>query len=151
MAAATREKLLLIGYGNTLRGDDGVGPFVVGEMMGRHQATVRACVVQQLTPELCLLLAEHDVVVFVDACAAVGADGCRLVPVESRGEADWGTHISSPASLLALADELYGARPRAWCLAIPGEDFRVGAGLSASARIRAEEAVKIIEEYLRFV
>jgi hydrogenase maturation protease len=149
MAPSTREKLLLIGYGNTLRGDDGVGPHVARVVAGRHRDKVRACVVLQLTPELCVALAEHDVVIFVDANAVDGGDGCRLLPVETMGEAGWSTHIASPASLLALAVELYGARPLAWCLAVPGEDFRLGAELSAPARLGAGEAVKIIEEFLR--
>ena len=42
---------LVIGYGNTLRGDDGVGVLVADALEGWNQA-VRTLSVQQLTPEL---------------------------------------------------------------------------------------------------
>ena len=42
MAQSAQEKVLLIGYGNTLRGDDGVGPFVVSEVARRHADRFRA-------------------------------------------------------------------------------------------------------------
>ena len=149
MAQAVQEKVLLIGYGNTLRGDDGVGPFVVSEVARRHADRFRACVVQQLTPELCTILAEHDAVIFVDARSNVDGDACRLVPIENTDSPTWGTHLFSPASLLALTEELYGARPRAWCLAVPAEDFRLGEGLSVSARVSAKDAVRTIKESRR--
>jgi hydrogenase maturation protease len=149
MAQAVSEKLLLIGYGNTLRGDDGAGPLVVREVVERNHDMVKACVVQQLTPELCTTLAEHAAVIFVDASAASDTDGCRLLPVASTSGAAWDTHLSSPASLLALAEELYGRKPRAWCLAVPGQDFRLGEGLSTLSRDCAKEAVKIIEDFLQ--
>ena len=95
------------------------------------------------------MLAEYEVVIFVDASAVEGAHGCRLLPVERTNLTAWGTHQSSPAALVALAEELYGVRPRAWCLAVPGEDFRLGAELSAPAQIGAQEAVTIIDDFLR--
>jgi hydrogenase maturation protease len=151
MAQSAQEKVLLIGYGNTLRGDDGVGPFVVSEVARRHADRFRACVVQQLTPELCTILAEHEAVIFVDASDKCDGDACRLVPVEIGGSTGWGTHLSSPPSLLALTEELYGSRPRAWWLLVPGEDFRLGEGLSALARVGARDAVRTIEECLRLL
>ena len=145
---ATRDRLLLIGYGNPLRGDDGVGPRIVCRFARRHRGVVRACVVPQLVPELCALLAKHDAVIFVDASAA-GDGGCRLLPLECAAATNWGTHLCSPAALVALTAELYGAKPRAWCLAVAGRDFRLGAGLSATARASCREALTILEAFMR--
>jgi hydrogenase maturation protease len=147
MANAAQKKLLLIGYGNTLRGDDGVGPYVVNEVAGRQGDRVRACVVQQLTPELCTILAEHGDVIFVDASTAGDGQGCQLLPVANTDATAWSTHLSSPASLLALTEELCGVRPRVWCLGVPAEEFHLGAGLSPRARLGAMEAVTIIEAF----
>lgn len=148
MARATRQKLLLIGYGNTLRGDDGIGALVVRAVVRRHADKVTGCVVPLLTPELCTLFVEQGNVLFVDAGTACAGDGCRLLPIESSGSTAWGTHLASPASLLALAEEVYAVRPRAWCLAVPGEDFRLGARPSALARAGARQAVRIIEAFV---
>jgi hydrogenase maturation protease len=145
---ATRDRLLLIGYGNPLRGDDGVGPRIVRRFARRHGGLVRACVVLQLVPELCALLAEHDAAIFVDASAAWDG-GCRLLPLEGAAAATWGTHVCSPAALVALTAVLYEANPRAWCLAVAGQDFRLGAPLSAAARAGCREAVTILEAFVR--
>ena len=66
--------MLIIGYGNPLRGDDGVGWRVAeaaGTALPEGAATVLA--VHQLTPELSAPISRAGRVVFVDA-AAEGED-----------------------------------------------------------------------------
>jgi len=58
---------LIIGYGNTLRGDDGAGPRVAEVVAGWSLPNVRAISAAQLTPELAEALAGAEVVIFVDA------------------------------------------------------------------------------------
>ena len=63
---------LVIGYGNTLRGDDGIGPAVAEAVAALGLPGVRVIVAHQLTPELAADLADAQLVVFVDA--AVGGE-----------------------------------------------------------------------------
>ena len=59
--------ILVIGYGNTLRSDDGVGPRVAMAVASREWPGFNAIAVQQLTPELAEPLAAAELAIFVDA------------------------------------------------------------------------------------
>lgn len=131
---------LLIGWGNPLRGDDGVGQAIAAavERWGQPQLAVVEAV--QLTPELAPLLAVARRVLFVDgeAGAAAVTGGWRLepvVPLEPGGTtAAWSSqplsHHASPAVLLMLAETLYGRRPPAWQLLVTAHACGFGCGLS---------------------
>ena len=59
--------LLVIGFGNTLRCDDGVGPKAVLAVEELGLPGVRTLTCPQLTPELADPLSKVDSAVFVDA------------------------------------------------------------------------------------
>src|SRR5258708_2735673 len=61
--------ILLIGYGNPLCGDDGIGPYAVEQLYAGDPSNANAqyCAVRQLTPELAELISKVEAVVFVDA------------------------------------------------------------------------------------
>lgn len=131
---------LLIGWGNPLRGDDGVGQAIAAavERWGQPELVVVEAV--QLTPELAPLLAAARRVLFVDAEAGAAAvtGGWRLepvVPLEPGGTtAAWSSpplsHHASPGVLLMLAETLYGRRPPAWQLLVAAHACGFGSGLS---------------------
>jgi hydrogenase maturation protease len=58
---------LVIGYGNSLRGDDGVGPLVAEQVAEWNLPDVRSLSVHQLTPELASEMALAKTVIFIDA------------------------------------------------------------------------------------
>ncbi len=60
---------LLIGIGNTLRGDDGVGIRVAERARARFPHLTVLCV-QGLSPELADTVAPFDLLLIVDACVA---------------------------------------------------------------------------------
>jgi len=133
--------ILLIGFGNPFRRDDGAGPALALKIASMGvRSEVRVLTPQQLTPELAEELAAPDVsaVLFIDAsvagAAAAGApapDSCpALSVVESNpGNSCLGHHFS-PSTLLAYSRSLYGASPPAWLLSVPGHDFGYGEGFS---------------------
>jgi len=134
---------LVIGIGNRLRRDDGIGPALVESFGERAGAEFR--VVHQLTPDLAPRVGEADRVLFVDA-AIDEAETC-LRPVE--GDASRGIgHTLAPAGLLHLVTTLYGVTPPAWVLAVPGSDFEIGETLSRDASERLPEARRRIEAWL---
>jgi hydrogenase maturation protease len=125
--------LLVIGYGNELRGDDGVGPRVARAVAEWNRPDVRALAVQQLVPELAAKLVTAERVVFVDA----RVDAERLVswrPVDAEAEQLSMGHISTPGWLLGVADQVFGHAPRAWLVTIRTLQFDYGALLSPSAQ-----------------
>src|SRR5262249_55611359 len=131
----SNETILVIGYGNELRGDDGLGPRVAEAIAAANYSDVRVRTVFQLVPELSADLAEVGMAVFVDAWADSGRTTVELVRVEAEEIADWSTHRPDPRILLTLAQAVYGRTPEAWWLMVPGRNFGFGEGLSP----RAEE------------
>ena len=121
--------LLVIGYGNTLRRDDGVGPKIAEAIAGQNLPGVRSIAVTQLTPELAEPVAKSRVVVFVDA-AMDAPQEVRLRRLTPNKAHQFSAHAVGPGTLLALARDLYGCDPLAWWLTIPAQDLGYGEGLS---------------------
>jgi hydrogenase maturation protease len=133
-----RLALLVIGYGNELRGDDGVGPRIARAVSSWGLPQVRALDVQQLTPELADAIGQADRVVFVDA--AVGGEEVRLSPLQGKPGLRSG-HGSNPRELLALAELLHGKQPEAWLLTVPAENIELSEKLSPSCARGLEAAL----------
>lgn len=138
--------LLVIGFGNTLRSDDGAGVLVAEAVASWDRPGVRALAVHQLAPELAESLADADRVAFVDARLAADGEGLSISPVEPSTSPRPAGHTSDPRSLLAMARWLHGRSPRAWLLTIPGADFSIGEDMSAMAARGVDEALARIAE-----
>jgi hydrogenase maturation protease len=131
---------LVIGIGNSLRGDDGAGPAVVVALPPWPH--VRCLDVHQLLPELADDLARVQQVVFVDASVTATEVTARRVAPEGRGVR---SHGLSPQALLRLCQEAYGTLPRSvWVVEIPASRFDLGAGLSPHTRQGVDAAVEAV-------
>lgn len=139
---------LVIGYGNTLRSDDGVGAkvAVAVEELALTGVTVLAC--HQLTPELAEPISAARAVVFVDASADASTE-VQLRPLEPADGAQLMAHAADPRTLLAMAKQLFGRCPPAWWLTIPVENLGFGEELSPVARRGFEKAVREIKNLCR--
>jgi hydrogenase maturation protease len=126
-------RLLVIGYGNELRRDDGVGPKVVAAVAAWNLPNVRTLIDHQLTPEFAEPIASARRVVFVDASLSPG-DSVHLHDIEPHDHPEIITHVSDPRSLLALARQAFGRCPPASWLSIPVQDLDFGEGLSQVAQ-----------------
>lgn len=105
--------VLVIGYGNTLRTDDGLG-WYAAERLADDPRLDGATVIgrHQLTPELALDVSRAALVVFVDASHGPPAGAVTIEAVPRTGSsAAPSSHRLTPASLVALAGELYGRTP----------------------------------------
>ena len=141
---------LVIGYGNTLRADDAIGPAAAAAVAGWGLPGVVALAVTQLTPELAEPLSAVRLAVFVDARFAARGDpsGVEVRSIEPSGIASAIGHAGDPGSLLALAQAVYGSRPRAWLVTVPATDLGLGDGLAPQASRRLEDALRRIAELL---
>jgi hydrogenase maturation protease len=133
-------KTLIIGYGNSLRGDDGAGP-LVARAFGPG-----AIAANQLTPELAEPIASAGLVIFVDADATLEPGNVRRVDVCASSDDGPLEHHASPANLLRIAADVYGATPRAVLISIGGEEFGLRQGLSSPARVAVEKAIQEVRE-----
>ncbi len=142
------EQILVIGYGNSLRQDDGVGLRVAERIAGLEFPDVQTITCAQLSPEHAPLVAEAGVVVFVDAM--LGADPhVRLQPLSPSESAQVTTHALEPETLLALAREVYGRAPRAWLLPVPARNTGFGEQLSPEAKAGMVEAVRVLDGFIQ--
>lgn len=136
--------ILIVGYGNPIRGDDGVGQAVITEVEQWNLTNVRSLSLHQLTPEVAAEMAEVDTVIFVDA--ALEGDTVNIISLEALPSNlfNWG-HSLNPRSLLSLTQFLYQKQPQAWLIAIPGDNFELCETLSQKALNGMQEALKIIK------
>ncbi|MEN6368634.1 MAG: hydrogenase maturation protease [Thermotogota bacterium] len=135
---------LVIGIGNPLRGDDGIGPRVVAELGPTPSA--ETFIVHQLTPDLALWLKDADRVLFVDA--AVGEETAlvrRIRPAPGHGLG----HALSPEALLDWTERAFERAPDAWLLAVPGRSFDVTERLSLKSEEALPTAVEAARVWLR--
>ena len=148
---------LLIGWGNGLRQDDGVGG-AIAAAAGRWELPSLAVIERtQLTPELAPQLAAARRVLFVDAepQAAAGPGGWRLEPLlptaaeaaDAAASAGMFSHHASAGQLLRLAESLYGRRPRAWQLLVAAHGFGFSTRLSPATEAVLGEVLAAVRRW----
>jgi len=137
--------LLVVGYGNTLRRDDGVGPKVADAVEALALTGVRTLACPVLTPELAEPISRAGMVIFVDAAvdAPLEVQRRKLEPAPSSQVM---AHAASPATLLALARDAFGHAPEAWLLTIPVAELGIGEALSPLAQRGFDLAIEQVKQ-----
>lgn len=115
-------KVLVFGYGNPGRLDDGLGPAVVAALEPLGLEGVDFDADYQLLVEDAAALAEHDVVLFVDADTS-GPEPFYIRRLEPDRVMGFSTHSVKPGALLALAQELFQAKTEAFVVGVRGYEF----------------------------
>ncbi len=141
--------ILVIGYGNELRGDDAVGPQIAEIVESWQSPQVRAFARHQLTPDLAEPLAAAQTAIFVDASIEAPSAGVQAhIIIPAAPEPGLG-HTGDPRALLALTQALYGRCPQTWLITIPATRFDFGAPLSPAAQQGKAEALRHIRRLIR--
>jgi hydrogenase maturation protease len=139
-------RITIIGYGSTLRGDDGVGQYVAHALMEAPiGADVDIITRHQLTPELVLAVAQADYVIFIDACEGETPGEVTLKTIEPDSTSGSFSHQVTPMSLLAAAQNLYGKLPQAYLLSIAGTNFDYGEVLSPQVEAAVANATALVQ------
>jgi len=159
--ARTREDevhgILVIGYGNLLRGDDAIGCHAAHalEEHFRDDPHVEVIAAQQLTPEMADDLARNQFVLFLDASCGEEPGTIRQAAVFPEPGPGGVSHHLTPSSLVAAAGQLYGDAPVAMTITMAGWSFELGNKLSPGARNCMAELIRraknIIESHRREV
>jgi hydrogenase maturation protease len=138
-------RILIVAYGNPLRSDDGVA-WHAAEALRDGCPSAKVVSAHQLTPELAEMAAKSDGVVFIDA--SQGGDPGHIVCtwVNAREDRGQTSHWLTPAQVIALCEELYGATPRAMMISIAGASFDHGETLSEALRSALPELVDRVED-----
>lgn len=140
---------LVIGYGNSLRSDDGAGQRVAEAVAAWNLNHVRSIAAHQLSPELAEDISRTDVVIFVDAATPTQTlETVKLESIAPLADQIISTHYTDPRSLLALAQTLYGRTPISYWILIPAISFEFGEQLSPLSQEGVDQALTIIQELI---
>jgi hydrogenase maturation protease len=143
-------RCLILACGNTLRGDDGIGPWLAewAEERFSGHSDVRVNSRQQWTPELAEEIAGAESVLFVDCSVESAAGSVRTIHVEpATPDEGLATHHIGAPQLLELAKELYDSLPRtSLLLTIGAGSIELGEEFSAEVTAAQPEACQKIEE-----
>lgn len=133
-------KIVVLGWGNTSRGDDGLGPLLLArvEALGRAHATTHEDF--QLQLEHALDLKGADIALFLDAGHGT-PDPFVFFETGPKLGLTHTSHAMAPEAVLDVYARVLGeAPPPAFVMAIRGEAFELGTGLGPEAQARLDLA-----------
>lgn len=152
------KKLLIIGYGNPDREDDGVAWHILRaltEELGLESPNsyedefpesehIDFAFHLQLTPEMAEDISGYEYVCFVDAHTGNIPEPVRLIDVQSEFQHSPFTHHLTPQSLMSMCEALYNRRPDAALVSVLGYRFLFTRQLSEETAILVPQAVDLI-------
>lgn len=141
-------KALIIGWGNSLRGDDGIG-LKVADLLECRKVPADFRRSLQLLPEMCEEISRASQVIFIDASLTAAPGEITVEELQARKTdlSDFSTHSLTPQALLDGALMLYGRAPKALVCGI-GANYFEGTGLSNHLLAVADEAAALIANLL---
>jgi hydrogenase maturation protease len=146
MQTVTAAGVLIVGYGNPLRSDDGIG-WHAARLLATDPRLEGARVLahHQLTPELAADVSRASLVVLVDAAAEgdPGSVAVRRIGSPPPTPITWSHHLT-PETLAGLADALYGAVPPLVLGSVAAESFAEGDRLSDPLQQTLPEVVEVV-------
>jgi hydrogenase maturation protease len=142
--------VLLYGYGNPGRGDDGLGPALVAAVEALDLPGVAVDASYQLAVEDAAEMSQFSTVIFADA-ATTGPEPFWFARIadSGAGSLSFSSHSVSPSQVIALARELFGSKVPAYTLGIRGYAFgELDEKLSGQARENLGQALSFARRAL---
>jgi hydrogenase maturation protease len=126
-------RILLIGIGNSGRGDDGLGWKFASLVSNAGYKFIDVEYRYQLQVEDSALVSEYECVIFVDASHTLLEGGFEIRSCKSAGHYYYSSHMQNPETILYLANDLYNKYPKAYTVVISGYSWDLGTTLSENA------------------
>jgi hydrogenase maturation protease len=144
-------KIIIYGFGNPGRGDDGLGVRIAqaieNEAASFEGLELRVESNYQLNIEDALAVSGTDMAIFCDA-AKEGWEPFDFNEIFPSADVAFTTHTMSPASVIALCEELYGRRPKSYLLAIRGYEWGITETLSQRAAENLASTLGFLKGFL---
>jgi hydrogenase maturation protease len=144
-------KVLVIGYGNPFRADDGIG-FRAAEQFEAENpdhASIEVVASQQLKPEMIEAVSRVDLVIFIDANSnGVPGTVCsrQIGPIDIP-EGIF-SHSLTPGSVLTAAKLIYRRCPQAVMISVTGKSFGFSSNLTPEATAALPQVSQRIREVI---
>jgi hydrogenase maturation protease len=145
-------KILVYGYGNPGRQDDGLGIQLV-EILEKWAKDQKLGHVYfdsnyQLNIEDAEVISNYDMVIFADASVEELADGITLTHLTGENELAFTTHSASPGYIVQLCSSVFDHCPGSWLLHIKGCEWEFREGLTKEAKKNLDKALKLMKKIL---
>ena len=144
-------KILIYGYGNPGRQDDGLGNELVNRMEkwahSKGLTHVHFESNYQLNIEDAEIISKFDLVVFADA-SVEELENVALTRLDGKNELSFTSHAASPGYVVHLCAELFGRIPESYLLHIKGYEWDFREGLSHEAGKNLEVAFTFMTKIL---
>ena len=137
----TEPGILLIGIGNSGRGDDGLGWEFVERITALGLDSLDYEFRYQLQVEDAALISDYDIVIFVDSSKEKLCGGYQMNRCISASHSFFSTHSQTPSTILHLANNVYTKFPKTYTLAISGKEWELQTSLSVEAQKNLESAL----------
>jgi len=154
------KKILVIGYGNPDRGDDGVAWHILGMLANKFgiglnnelfekgimsaNKSVDMWFNLQLVPEIAEDLHHYQRAIFIDAHTTEIQEDIRVIDIKPLFQNSPFTHHLTPSSCLSITQTLYGRAPKSILVSIKGFEFDFSNLLSPQTQVFAEKALTTI-------
>lgn len=154
---AAMKKRLIIGYGNTLRCDDGLGPYIVKSLrdkVGNLGKNVEIISLPQLDVALTSLISQSDIVLFVDAKTDMTDELVSIKRIKSNASPvrlSYISHKINIPTLLRASLDWFGVEPLCYIVMPKGFNFSVGDTISEkaleSANLAQDKIIEILKSF----
>lgn len=142
-------KILIYGYGNPGRQDDGLGNSVVERLEEWVQKegllNVEFDSNYQLNIEDASTISDKDLVIFVDA-SVEDIEDIILTPVDESAKVAFSSHSASPGYIVKLCHDLFNTQPACYLLHIKGYEWEFMGGLTNKAKENLEKSLELLKE-----
>ena len=157
------KKIIIIGYGNPDREDDGVAWHIVKGLAEHYGMPVPADLLDgfmpdgsnpdflaslQLTPEMADTIAEYDAVCFVDAHTGAAPDDLNIKLIQPGFQNSPFTHHMTPETCLSITKTIYQKEPAAILVSVRGFSFEFSHSLSPRTSSLAGDAVTAVTAWV---
>ncbi len=143
-----RNNILIVGIGNVLRGDDGIGAYIASRIEHLRLPGVQTMAVQQLHIELLDDFLAYNHIVLVDASVSTRKVSFSSLTKQNTSPAA-STHKINAALLHALARQLYHTELSIMLCAIEAVNFEAGEQFSFCAKKNADSAISTICKWIK--
>lgn len=140
------KKVILVGFGNEYRRDDGLGIKLLDLIEDEKIEKIK---VQELSYSVIDDIKDFDIVIFIDA--SLEGDDISFKKIEKKETFSPLTHHLTPEELLIWAEFINKKSYDFYLLSIRGYNFDFGENLSEKAKINLEKGVNFLKNFLKTI
>ena len=146
-----KASILVYGYGNPGRQDDGAGVMLAEKLdewiVSRKLEGVHTDSNYQLNLEDAATISQYDLVIFADA-SHEEIDDFRMDTLVGSARVEFSMHAVTPAFILHLSKEVFNREPEAYLLHIKGYEWEFMASMTEKGEENLLKALHFLQDFI---